>query len=108
MLGIGWEPHSPLKELVPIKLSAGSSKDKGKGKAIEAMDEGKSERERSVSLTVSKYGGAFDNEDSCFVYNWIDNEHGSSSLEGLKETEWLTNQSYHTGGKGTWILVGTC
>jgi hypothetical protein len=48
MPGIGWEPRSPLKELVPIESSAGSSKDKGKGKAVEAMDEGKLEREWSV------------------------------------------------------------
>ena len=57
MPGIGWEPCSPLKELVPIELLVGSSKDKGKGKAVEAMDKGKLEREWSVSLTMSEYKG---------------------------------------------------
>jgi hypothetical protein len=72
---------------------------KGKGKAVEAMDKGKFEREQSVSLTVSEYEGAFHGGDSCFVYNWIVNEHGTSSLERLKETEWLTNQSYQDAGE---------
>jgi hypothetical protein len=35
---------SPLKDLVPIKSSAGPCQDKGKGRAIEAMDKGKLER----------------------------------------------------------------
>jgi hypothetical protein len=91
---VRWETCSPLKGLVLIESSASSSKDKGKGKAVEAMDKGKSKRERSVSLSISKYEGAFHNGDSCFVYNWIDDEHGSSDPEDLKETEWLTNQSY--------------
>jgi hypothetical protein len=95
MPGIRWETHSPLKELVPIELSAGLTKDKRKGKAIEAMDKGKSERGRLVSLTVSKYEGVFHQGDSRFVYDWIDDEHGSSSPKGLKETEWLMDQSYH-------------
>jgi hypothetical protein len=94
MPGIGWELKSPLKELVPIESLAGLSKDKGKGRAVEVMDKGKSEGEWSVSLTVSKYKGTFHNGDRCFIYNWIDDEHGSSSLEGLKEMEWLTDQSY--------------
>ena len=38
------EIHSPLKDLIPIESSAGPSQDKGKGRAIKAMDEGKSER----------------------------------------------------------------
>jgi hypothetical protein len=32
--------RSPLKELIPIESLAGPSQDKGKGKAVEAMDEG--------------------------------------------------------------------
>jgi hypothetical protein len=63
------------------------------------MDKGKSERAWLVSLTISKFEGAFHGGDSCFVYNWIDDEHSSSSPEGLKETEWLTNQSYQDASK---------
>jgi hypothetical protein len=48
--------RSPLKELIPIDSSAGSSQDKGKGRAVEAMDEGKSESERAVSLTLGAEG----------------------------------------------------
>jgi hypothetical protein len=55
----GVKLQSPIRELVPIELSAGPSQDKGKGRAIESMDEGKSEKECSVSLTMSKYEGAF-------------------------------------------------
>jgi hypothetical protein len=60
------------------------------------MDEGKSERERSVSLTVSEFEGAFHGRSSAFVYDWINDEHGDSSLEGPWESvdNWLTNQSY--------------
>jgi hypothetical protein len=67
--------QSPIRDLIPIESSAGPSQDKGKGRAVEAMDEGKLERERSVSLTVSEYEGAFHGGDSCFVYNWIDDAH---------------------------------
>jgi hypothetical protein len=42
---------------------------------------------------------AFHNGDSCFMYDWINNEHGDSSPEGLKETEWLTNQLYWDASK---------
>jgi hypothetical protein len=100
MPGIGWEVRSPLKELVPIESLAGLSKDKGNGKAVEAMDKGKSERERSVSLTMSKHEGTFHNRDSCFIYNWIDNEHSDSSPKGLEETEWLTDQSHQGANEG--------
>jgi hypothetical protein len=51
MLGIGYQ--SPLRDLIPIKSLAGPSQDKGKGRAVESMDKGKSEREQSVSLTIS-------------------------------------------------------
>jgi hypothetical protein len=94
MPGIGWEPKSPLKDLIPIESSAGPSQDKGKGKAVKTMDKGKSERGQSVSLTISEFEGAFHGGSSCFVYNWINDEHSNSSPEGLKETECLTNQSY--------------
>jgi hypothetical protein len=85
--------QSPIRDLIPIDLSVGPSQDKGKGKAVEAMDEGKSERERSVSLTMSEYEGAFHGRDSCFVYDWIDNAHGNSSPEGPRESidDWLTD-----------------
>jgi hypothetical protein len=86
--------QSLLRDLVPIELSAGPNQDKGKGRAVEAMDEGKSERGQSVSLTVSKYKGAFHGGSSCFVYDWIDDAHGDSSLEGPRESNWLTDQSY--------------
>ena len=58
------------------------------------MDEGKSERGHLVSLTISKYEGAFHGGSSCFVYDWIDDAHSDSSLEGPRESDWLTNQSY--------------
>jgi hypothetical protein len=40
----GVELRSPLRDLVLIESSAGPSQDKGKGRAVEATDEGKSER----------------------------------------------------------------
>jgi hypothetical protein len=93
--GVIQELKSPIQELIPIRSSAGPSQDKGKGKAVEAMDEGKLERGRLVSLTVPKYKGAFHGgNNSCFVYDWIDDAHGDSSLEGPRESDWLTNQSY--------------
>jgi hypothetical protein len=60
------------------------------------MDEGKLERGRSVSLTVSEYEGAFHGGSSAFMYDWIDDAHGNSSLEGPRESvdDWLTDQSY--------------
>jgi hypothetical protein len=87
--------QSPIRELIPIKSSAGLSQDKGKGRAIDPMDEGKSERERSVSLTVSKFEGAFHGRSSAFVYDWINDEHGNSNPEGPWESidDWLTDQS---------------
>ena len=77
-------------------MSSGPSWDKGKGKAIEAMDEGKSERSRSVSVTVSEYEGAFHGGSSAFVYDWIDNAHGDGSPEGPRESieDWMTDRSY--------------
>ena len=91
------EIRPPLKDLIPIESSTDPSQDKGKGRAIEAMDEGKSERARSVSLTVSEYEGAFHGGSSAFVYNWIDDTHGHSSLEGPRESfveDWMTDRSY--------------
>jgi hypothetical protein len=59
------------------------------------MDEEKSAREQLVSLTVSEYEGVFHGRNgSCFVYDWIDDSHGNSSLEGPRESNWLTDQSY--------------
>jgi hypothetical protein len=81
--------------LVPIEAPV--PQDKGKGKEIiEAIDEGKSEKERSPSLTISEYALAFhQGEDSAFVYNWINDKHGNSRSDlDIKETEWLTDQSY--------------
>jgi hypothetical protein len=77
----GVKLQSPIRDLIPIESSAGPSQDKGKGRAIEEMDEGKSERGRAGSLTVSEFEGVFHNGDACFVYNWIDNE-----LSGLDHT----------------------
>ena len=90
------EVRSPLKDLIPIESSASPSQDKGKGRAIKAMDEGKSERARSVSLTVSEYKGAFHGGSSAFVYNWIDDGHGNSSPEGPRESieDWMMDRSY--------------
>ena len=87
---------SPLKDLIPIESSAGLSQDKGKGKATEAMDEGKSERACLVSLTISKFEGAFHGGSSAFVYNLIDDAHGDSDPEGPRESleDWMTDWSY--------------
>ena len=95
------EVRSPLKDLIPIEASAGPSQDKGKGRAIEAMDEGKSERACSVSLTISKYEGAFHGGSSAFVYDWIDDAHGDSSPEGSWESieDWMTDRSYQDATK---------
>jgi hypothetical protein len=97
----GVKLQSPIRDLIPIESSAGSSQDKGKGKAVEGMDEGKSEREWLVSLTVSEHEGAFHGGNSCFVYDWIDNAHGDSSPEGPRESvdNWLTDQSYMDASK---------
>jgi hypothetical protein len=76
----GVKLQSPIRDLIPIESLAGPSQDKGKGRAVESMDEGKSEKERSVSLTISEFEGAFHGGSSAFVYDWID--------------DWLTDQSY--------------
>jgi hypothetical protein len=88
--------QSPIKELIPIESSAGPSQDKGKGRAVEAMDEGKSEDGRVVSLTISEYESAFHRGSSAFVYDWIDDAHGDSDPEGPGESvdDWLTDKSY--------------
>ena len=87
--------QSPLRDLIPIESSAGPSQDKGKGRAVEVMDEGKSERAHSVSVTVSEYEGAFHGGSLAFVYDWIDDTHGNSSPEGPQESieEWMTDRS---------------
>jgi hypothetical protein len=92
----GVKLQSPIRDLIPIELSAGPSQDKGKGRAVDPMDKGKSKRERLVSLTVSEFEGAFHGGSSAFVYDWINDEHGDSSPEGPQESvdNWLTNQSY--------------
>jgi hypothetical protein len=66
--------------MVPIETPVPSKVDKGKGKeVVEAMDEGKSEKEQSPSLTISEYAMAFhQGEDSAFVYNWINDKHSDS------------------------------
>jgi hypothetical protein len=81
--------------LVPIEAPV--PQDKGKGReVVEAMDEGKSEKAWSPSLTVSEYATAFhQGEDSAFVYNWTDDDHGDSQSDlDVKETEWLMDQLY--------------
>ena len=102
MSGIGWETCSPSKDLVPIESEAGLSQDKGKGKELVEMDKGKPERAQSPSLTVSEYLGVFHGgKDSAFVCNWIDNEHSDSFCDQeVKDTMWLTNQSYMDANKG--------
>jgi hypothetical protein len=97
----GVKLQSPIRDLIPIESSVGASQDKGKGRVIKAMDEGKSERGCSVSLTVSEYEGAFHGGSLAFVYDWIDNAHGDSSPEGPRESvdDWLTDQSYMDASK---------
>ena len=90
-----------MKGLIPIELSAGPSQDKGKGKAVEAMDKGKLEKACLVSLSISKYESVFHGGSSTFVYNWIDDAHGDSDLEGPRESveDWLTDQFYVDTGE---------
>ena len=97
-----WEPHSPLKDHIPIKSEASLSQDKGKGKEKAEMDEGKPERAQSQSLTISKYSGVFHGgEDHCFIYDWIDNKHRVSfSDQDIKEGKWLTDRSYQDAVEG--------
>jgi hypothetical protein len=92
----GVKLQSPIRDLIPIESSAGPSQDKGKGRAVNLMDEGEPERERSVSLTMSEFEGVFHGGSSAFVYDWIDDAHGDSSPEGPRESvdDWLTDQSY--------------
>ena len=90
------EIRSPLKDLIPIELSTAPSQDKGKGRVIKVMDEGKSERAHSVSLTISEYKGVFHRGSSAFMYDWIDDAHGDSSLEGPRESfveDWMMDRS---------------
>ena len=88
--------HPLLKDLIPIESLAGPSQDKGKGRAIEAMDKGKSERAHLVSVTISEYEGAFHGGSSAFVYDWIDDVHGDSDPEGPRASieDWMTDRSY--------------
>jgi hypothetical protein len=92
----GDQLQSPLKELIPIDMSTGSSQDKGKGRAVEVMDEGKSESGHAVSLSISEYESAFHGGSSAFVYDWIDDAHGDSDPEDPRESvdDWLTDRSY--------------
>ena len=88
--------QSPIRDLIPIKSMVGSSQNKGKGRAIEAMDKGKLERGRLVSVTVSKFEGVFHGGSSAFVYDWIDDAHGDNSPEGPRDSieDWMTDQLY--------------
>jgi hypothetical protein len=92
----GVKLQSPIRDLIPIESSAGPSQDKGKGRVVDLMDEGKLERECSVSLTISEFKGAFHGGSSAYVYDWINDEHGGSSPEGPRESldDWMTDQSY--------------
>ena len=92
----GVKLQSLIRDLIPIESSASPSQDKGKGRAVEAMDEGKSERARLVSVTVSKYEGAFHGGSSAFVYDWINDTHGDSSPEGPRDSleDWMIDRSY--------------
>jgi hypothetical protein len=92
----GVKLQSLIRDLIPIESLAGPSQDKGKGRAIEAMNEGKSERGCATSLTVLEYEGVFHQGDACFMYDWIDDAHGDSDPEGPRESieDWMTDRSY--------------
>jgi hypothetical protein len=92
----GVKLQSPIRDLIPIELSASPSQDKGKGRAVDEIEGGSSDRGRVGSLTVLEFEGAFHNGDACFVYNWIDDEHGDSDPEGPRESieDWMTDQLY--------------
>ena len=92
----GVKLQSPIRDLIPIESSASPSQDKGKGRAVDKMDAGSSVKVHVVSLTASEFEGVFHQGDACFVYNWIDNEHGDSNPEGPRESieDWMTDQSY--------------
>lgn len=66
------------------------------------MDKGRPEKARSPSLTISEYAGVFHHGiDSTFVYDWIDNNHRDSfSDQDIKESQWLTDQSYQDAVEG--------
>jgi hypothetical protein len=97
----GVKLQSPIRDLIPIKSLAGPSQDKGKGRAVEVVDEGKSESGHAVSLTISEYKSAFHGGSSAFVYDWIDDAHGDSDPEGPRESidDWLTDRSYADASK---------
>ena len=102
MPGMVWEACFSLKDLIPIESKAGSSQDKGKGKEKAEMDKGMCEKACAISLTVSKYSGVFHGRNnSCFVYVWIDSNHGDSfSDQDIKECNWLTDGSYQDAIEG--------
>jgi hypothetical protein len=95
----GVKLQSPIRDLIPIESSAGPSQDKGKGRAVDEEERDSPVKERAGSLTISEYefAGAFHQGDACFVYNWIDDEHGDSEPEGPRESieDWVTDRSYH-------------
>jgi hypothetical protein len=95
----GVKLQSPIRDLIPIESSAGPSQDKGKGRAVDEEERDSPVKERAGSLTISEYefAGAFHQGDACFVYNWIDDEHGDSEPEGPGESleDWITDRSYH-------------
>jgi hypothetical protein len=92
------EKRSPLKELIPIEASP--NKDKGKSREEGELEEEAVKRVQSPSLTASEYVGSFHHGDSASVYNWIDGATGDSWLDlDIKETEWLTDQSYFNANK---------
>jgi hypothetical protein len=95
--------QSPIRDLIPIESSVDPSKDKGKGRAVDTMEGESFNRGRAGSLTVSEFefAGAFHQGDACFVYNWIDDEHGDSKPEGPRESieDWMTDQSYQDADK---------
>ena len=55
-----------------------------------------SERAHSVSMTVSKYEGAFHGGSLAFIYDWIDHAHGDSEPEDPRESieDWMMDRSF--------------
>ena len=99
----GVKLQSPIRDLIPIESSAGPSQDKGKGRAVDEVGGESSDKGRVGSLTVLEFefAGAFHQGDVCFVYNWIDDEHGDSKPEGPRESieDWMTDQLYQDADK---------
>jgi hypothetical protein len=73
--------QSPLWDLIPINRRQVLVRTKEREEPLMRWMKGSPERDRSVSLTISEFKGAFHGGSSAFVYDWIDDAHGDSDPE---------------------------